>query len=354
MYVVKTLPRIRRKFFGKAPVKFLLANLVDVRRLGFDGVSRLTLSMTYRIVHTTEYSYQDLVSVCFNHALLTPRTVQSAFTSQWCHESTTLVSPKPDDVAHGTDFFGNHVQYFAIHTTHRRLTVKTASIVERTMLAEPTPERFAQSCAWNEWRHIGSGTCSGNHRKDNTLNTVNTVTMAQQFALDSPLVQASEQLRHYAAPSFPVGRPLLEAVYELTQRIYADFRFVAGFTTISTPLSVVLRERKGVCQDFAQVAIGCLRSLGIAARYVSGYIETLPPTGKERLVGADASHAWISVFEPSLGWVDFDPTNNQAVSNRHITLAVGRDYSDVPPLKGVVLSGGTAALKVSVDMERVR
>jgi len=308
--------------------------------------------MTYRIVHTTEYSYQDLVSKCCNQALLTPRTMQSAFTNQHCHESTTLVFPEPDDAAHDTDFFGNHAHYFTIHTAHRSLTVTATSIVERTLLAEPTPERFAQSCAWNAWKTVGSATSAGKHYEDSHYED-GTAQMAQQFVLDSPLIQASEQLRSYATPSFFTGRPLLEGVHELIQRIYADFRFVAGFTSVSTPLAVVLRERKGVCQDFAQVAIGCLRSLGIAARYVSGYIETLPPAGKERLVGADASHAWLSVFEPSLGWVDFDPTNNQAVSDRHITLAVGRDYSDVPPLKGVVLGGGTATLKVSVDVERI-
>ena len=134
------------------------------------------------------------------------------------------------------------------------------------------------------------------------------------------------------------------------QRIYTEFKYDPEFSTLATPLKEVLEHRSGVCQDFAHLAIGCLRSQGLAARYVSGYIETEPPPGKERLVGADASHAWFSVFQPGVGWLDFDPTNNQIPGERHITVAWGRDYADVTPLKGVAFGGGEHELKVSVDV----
>ena len=136
-------------------------------------------------------------------------------------------------------------------------------------------------------------------------------------------------------------------------RIFSDFKFQSGFTTIATPLSVVMKERKGVCQDFAHVAIACIRSLGLPARYVSGYIETLPPPGMQKLAGVDASHAWFSVYIPGSGWVDFDPTNNIIPAERHITIGWGRDYADITPLRGVIMSSGSHELKVSVDVRRV-
>ena len=160
-------------------------------------------------------------------------------------------------------------------------------------------------------------------------------------------------MRDYAIPSFPVGRPIVDAVDDLVKRIHRDFTYDPQFTTIATPLLDVLKHRRGVCQDFAHVAIACLRSLGLAARYVSGYIETIPPAGQARLVGADASHAWFSLYVPEWGWLDFDPTNNQMASDQHIILAVGRDYQDVTPLKGVLFGGGKHQLDVSVDVERL-
>ncbi|HQT25374.1 MAG TPA: transglutaminase family protein, partial [Burkholderiales bacterium] len=176
---------------------------------------------------------------------------------------------------------------------------------------------------------------------------------ALQYALDSPFVMTSSELMAYAGPSFTPGRPLLEAVQDLMQRIHADFTYDPGFTTLATPLSEVLAHRRGVCQDFAHLAIGCLRSRGLAARYVSGYIETLPFPGKEKLVGADASHAWFSVYMPELGWMDFDPTNNQIPADRHIVVAWGRDYGDVTPLKGVIFGGGDHELAVSVEVRNM-
>ncbi len=170
------------------------------------------------------------------------------------------------------------------------------------------------------------------------------------FALDSPLIQAQRGLAAYAAPSFTPGRRLLDAVLELMERIHREFRYDPEFTTLSTPLAQVLEHRRGVCQDFAHLAIGCLRAHGIPARYVSGYIETLPPPGKAKLVGADASNAWFSVFVPGIGWVDFDPTNNKVLASQHITIAWGRDYSDVTPLKGIIFGGGKMSMKVAVDV----
>ena len=174
----------------------------------------------------------------------------------------------------------------------------------------------------------------------------------RQYILDSPMIPTMPELRTYAEKSFPKNRSLLEAVEELTTRLYTDFTYDPNFTTIATPLADVIQHRRGVCQDFAHLGIGCLRTLGLAARYVSGYIETDPPPDQEPLEGADASHAWFSVYLPQLGWVDFDPTNNQIPADQHITIAWGRDYSDVTPLKGVVFGSGTHELSVSVDVGR--
>lgn len=175
----------------------------------------------------------------------------------------------------------------------------------------------------------------------------------RQYILDSPLIQAIPELRDYVEISFTENRPIVETVEELTTRLYIDFAFDPDSTTIATPLFDVIKHRCGVCQDFAHLGIGCLRSIGLAARYVSGYIETQPPPNEVKLVGSDASHAWFSVYIPNMGWVDFDPTNNQIPTDRHITVAWGRDYSDVTPLKGVVFGSGRHELSVSVDCKVV-
>jgi transglutaminase-like putative cysteine protease len=176
---------------------------------------------------------------------------------------------------------------------------------------------------------------------------------ARQFVLNSPLVTATPAFAEYAAPSFPTACPLLSAVSALTHRIFTEFTYDPEFTTVVTPLSEVFAHQRGVCQDFAHLTIACLRSLGLAARYVSGYLETLPVEGKPELVGAAASHAWVSVYCPDLGWIDFDPTNDLMPSDRHIVVAWGRDYSDVTPLKGTILGGGEPELKVGVTVKRI-
>ena len=173
---------------------------------------------------------------------------------------------------------------------------------------------------------------------------------ACRFLYASPHVNCSPELEEYARISYTAGRPQLDAALELTQRIFDDFEFDAKATEISTPLEEVLKGRRGVCQDFAQLMIGCLRSLGLPARYMSGYILTHPPEGQPRMIGADASHAWVSVFCPGLGWVDFDPTNRVLVQCEHITLGWGRDFSDVTPMRGIVLGGGEQELEVRVTV----
>jgi transglutaminase-like putative cysteine protease len=175
----------------------------------------------------------------------------------------------------------------------------------------------------------------------------------KQFTHSTEITAATDEIKNYASISFTTGKPLYEAVYHLINRIYTDFSFTPGFTTISTPLSVVMQERKGVCQDFAHLAISCVHSMGLPARYVSGYLETLAPAGKEKLTGVDASHAWISVFIPGMGWVDFDPTNNQLATEQYISIGWGRDYFDIIPLKGVIMSSSSHELTVSVDVKRM-
>ncbi len=176
---------------------------------------------------------------------------------------------------------------------------------------------------------------------------------AYQFVFDSPRIRARTEFAAYAFESFTRGRSMQEALIDLTARIYADFKFDSKVTNVRTPPEEVFKKRRGVCQDFAQLQIACLRSLNLAARYVSGYLRTYPPPGKARLIGADASHAWVSAYCPGMGWLDVDPTNNVVPSDGHVTLAWGRDYGDVSPLRGLVLGGGVHTLKVAVDLEPI-
>lgn len=175
----------------------------------------------------------------------------------------------------------------------------------------------------------------------------------KQFMTATNITASTDHIKEYASHSFLHGRPLFEAASDLMKRIHTDFAYTPDFTTVSTPLSVVMKERKGVCQDFAHLGIACIQSMGLPARYISGYLETLAPPGKEKLTGADASHAWFAVYIPDMGWVDFDPTNNQIPSNQHITIGWGRNYFDIIPLRGIILSNNSHELKVSVDVKRI-
>jgi transglutaminase-like putative cysteine protease len=287
--------------------------------------------MKYRVTHTNEFVYKTQVGLCYNEARMLPRDLPK----QKILSAALQIDPAPDDHYERYDYFGNRTAYFSIEKPYEKLVVTATSEVQ---VDPQEPLDNAPSLSWEKTRdHL---------RNDRSED----VTEATQFALDSPMVKTDEMLAEYAKGSFLPGRPLDEAVHDLMQRIYAEFKYDPEFSTIATPLAEVMKHRSGVCQDFAHLAIGCLRAQGLAARYVSGYIETAPPPGQERLVGADASHAWFSVFHPGVGWLDFDPTNNQIPADRHITVAWGRDYADVTPLRGVAFGGGEHKLKVSVDV----
>ncbi|MDD9975703.1 MAG: transglutaminase family protein [Candidatus Poribacteria bacterium] len=290
--------------------------------------------MNYKIVHKTEYSYTHPVNLCYNETRLSPRS----FAHQDCSESQFVVAPEPRECRERQDFFGNTVYYFTIQQPHNQLTVTVTSRV--SVKDREMQLNFAEHITWEEVR-----------QQLQTDQNPGILEM-RQYILDSPMVPMMSELHAYAEKSFTKGKPLLEAVNDLTTRLYTDFTYDPGFTTIATPLADVIEHRRGVCQDFAHLGIGCLRALGLAARYISGYIETVPPPDQELLAGADASHAWFSVYLPQLGWVDFDPTNNQIPADQHITIAWGRDYADVTPLKGVVFGSGTHELSVSVDCKR--
>jgi transglutaminase-like putative cysteine protease len=290
--------------------------------------------MRFRIVHTTRYRYSQPVTLCHNEVHLRPRSDAH----QTCESHQLNVEPGASRCHERIDYFGNPLACFAVQEEHEALVVTAASTVRLT--PRPLPE-FAGSIAWDE---LPQGL-----RSDAGEATL----LAREMVLDSPLASASRELREYAAPSFPAGRPLLAAVADLVARIHHDFAYSPAFTTVSTPLSEVLAHRRGVCQDFAHLGIGCLRSLELPARYVSGYVESQPPPGQPRQEGADASHAWFAVYEPRHGWVDFDPTNNRVGTDRHISTACGRDYADVTPLKGVIFGGGAHTLQVSVDVQAI-
>ncbi len=289
--------------------------------------------MRYRILHATRYTYSAPVSLCHNEAYLLPRPLLH----QRCQESQLEIEPIPTILREREDFFGNRVTYFAVQEPHTVLVVTATSQVQVNPGAPPD---LATSSAWETVRE----------RLCQDANSEGLA--ARQFVLDSPFVNTSQTLATYAAASFYPGRPLLDAVHELMRRIHQEFTYDPHFTTVATPVSDVFEHRRGVCQDFAHLALGCLRSVGLAARYVSGYLETISPPDQADLIGAAASHAWVSVYCPGQGWVDFDPTNDQIPSDQHITIAWGRDYSDVTPLKGVILGGGEHVLEVAVEVRR--
>ncbi len=307
--------------------------------------------MKYRITHTTVYHYSQSVGLCQNEARLQPRN----FWRQQCHSSRFEISPAPLDFQERIDFFGNRVAYFAVQQAHKKLTV--TAISEVTVFPKHNSQDSFTQPSWEQVRGLmqeaplpGQSQSQGmGQMQDQGLELLD----ARQYVLDSPMITTTDELARYAQPSFLPNRPLVDVVRDLMQRIFSDFTYDPSFTTIATPLSDVLAHKRGVCQDFAHLAIACLRSFGIAARYISGYIETLPEPGKPRLVGADASHAWFSVYIPGSGWLDFDPTNNTLPYDQHITLAWGRDFADVTPLKGIAFGGGQHTLSVSVDVLRL-
>jgi transglutaminase-like putative cysteine protease len=293
----------------------------------------------YRVRHRTEYDYALAATSGQTLAYLVPRERPG----QTVAFSDVRVEPSPDHRHEHDDVYGNHVVYFAVERPHDRLVVESLSAVDidpETIAPRPS-DVPAGDVAWDRVAAIVA--------EDRSPDGI----LALECTLDSPLVARTAALSDFARPSFPPGRPLVEGVRDLAGRIHREFTFDTKFSDLSTPLAHVLAARRGVCQDFAHLAVGCLRSLGLPARYVSGYIETVPPEGQPRLEGADASHAWCSAFVPGLGWYDVDPTNADAPAERRITLAWGRDYGDVAPLRGVVFGPpGGQELSVAVDVTR--
>lgn len=290
--------------------------------------------MIYRITHTTVYEYSEPVTVSHHVARLEPRPTNA----QREHEFSLAVSPEPSVRTSHTDYFGNRVCFFSVEQLHSRLEVAATSRVEVTA---PTPPVLEASPSWEGVAEMFRDPVSP------------VVADAYQYVFDSPLLRATPALAAYAGESFEPGTPLLVGVRDLTARIHRDFKFDPEATTVSTPLQEVFEKRHGVCQDFAHLGIACLRSIGLAARYVSGYLRTKPPPGQPRMAGADVSHAWFSVFCPHTGFVDFDPTNDLIPAEGHITVAIGRDYSEVSPVAGVVTGGGEHTVKVAVNVEPV-
>jgi transglutaminase-like putative cysteine protease len=292
-------------------------------------------SVILKVVHETLYDYAAPVSLSQQKLHLTPRKTQFQEYQSHC----IAVLPKPIELVTSADFFGNSCYYLSITEIHQQFLVQAESIV----LLYPRPIPNASMC----WTEVASSLVySGQVISDEQL-------LATRFLYASPHVELSQALRDYASAPFLAGRTVFEASLDLTKRIHADFKFDSTATDISTPIHQVLATRRGVCQDFAHLMIGCLRSLGLAARYVSGYILTNPPPGKPRLIGADASHAWVSVYCPLAGWIDFDPTNQCVVDRDHITLAWGRDFSDITLIRGVMLGSGDQVLKVAVTVSPI-
>ena len=286
----------------------------------------------YHVLHETKYTYQSPVTLSQQYLHLSPLD----FRYQHVLSQHLSVLPEVSDSVQGQDYFGNATRHFAITVPHQVLIVQSEFSV--ALGRRHTPEQIRKSLPWEFMRDTLQ------------FSKIRATQQACQFLYASPHVSCSRQLQDYALLSYTPGRPQLEAAMDLTQRIFEDFEFDAKATEISTPLEEVFEGRRGVCQDFAHLMIGCIRSIGLPACYVSGYILTHPPEGQPRMVGADASHAWVSVYCPTLGWVDFDPTNRCLVQNEHVTLALGRDFSDVTPMRGIVLGGGEQKLDVEVTM----
>jgi transglutaminase-like putative cysteine protease len=290
--------------------------------------------MKFRVRHYTEYQYPDPASTCYNRLCLTPVN----FEGHTCSESNISISPRPDEQSSRTDFFGNNLVFFAIYKEHSRLKVSSNSFIE---IVKPDLNELAirASVRWTDVLTRMNARSGVDHD-------------ALQYTLPSTFVPLSQLATDFARECFDSSETLWDACNALMMKIFTQIKFTPGFTTVNTPVEAVLKHKKGVCQDFAHLMITSLRGMGFAARYVSGYIETLPPPGKPRMVGADASHAWVSVYFPDVGWIEFDPTNKMVPSDAHIRVAYGRDYFDVAPIKGIVFNSGQQRLVVKVDVER--
>lgn len=290
--------------------------------------------MKYVVRHITTYTYDDAVSDSLGVAYLVPRSLPWQKVASF----DVTVTPTPVDSSSDLDFYGNRVTYFQVTEPHRQLVVEGVSEVESL---DPVYSDEALNRAWESLLPLRDPALPGAWR-------------ATDFALASRLVEQVPGARTYAAESLMPGRPIGEAVTELMRRVHADFEYDKTATTVTSTVEHILDKRAGVCQDFAHLMLACLRAHGIAARYVSGYLATYPPPGKERVVGADASHAWVEVWLGGEEWLALDPTNDQWAGDRYITVAWGRDYGDVPPLKGVIFTEAKrSTMRVSVDVAPV-
>jgi transglutaminase-like putative cysteine protease len=290
--------------------------------------------MIYKIIHRTTYTYKYPVSVGNHVACLKPRSLARHRLVQ----SELQILPTPATITERVDYFGNRLCFFTVEEPHNQLVVEARS---RVIMDEGAMSWPQQSLPWEE-----AVEAIADDRQPESLE-------AYQFRFESPRIRVRPEFATYALQSFTPRRPMHEALLDLTERIYKDFRFDSKVTTVRTPVEEAFQKRRGVCQDFAHLQIACLRSIKLSARYVSGYLRTYPPPGQPRLIGADASHAWVSAYYPGAGWLDVDPTNNVVPSSGHVTIAWGRDFGDVSPLHGLILGGGAHTLKVSVDLEAV-
>jgi transglutaminase-like putative cysteine protease len=292
--------------------------------------------MKYVVVHETKYGYEHPVGLSRQILHLTPRTLP--WQTVTAHEIT--VTPHPTDgLAALDDAFGNEARAFCIDVDHDELVVRAESSVV------VSPRNYPADDASPPWDAVRERLAYRAGKRPLAADLE-----AARFLFESMRVRNKRELAAWTAPCFPPGAPLLRGVRALMERIHSDFKFDPAATTVSTPVMDVFTNKRGVCQDFAHLMLSCLRSLGLAARYVSGYVLTRPPPGRPRLVGADASHAWVSVYCPEHGWVDADPTNAVFPSLEHVTLGWGRDYDDVIPLRGVLLGGGDHELEVAVTV----
>lgn len=294
--------------------------------------------MIYSIYHKTAFTYQDMVSFSHNLARLQPASTQT----QRLLEFDLKIEPTPFESSDFEDIFGNHNRHILIREPHKELSLVAESKVQIFPLKRE-----------EELGRLKSLSMSYEASRERLLRFDAQDIYAKQFLFESEYIRsASEDIKRYALDSFHPKRDIYEAAFELMQRVFSDFTFVSGFSDITTPVEDIFRAKKGVCQDFAQFCIAALRSLGLPAKYMSGYIETLPAEGEEKLFGVDASHAWFALYIPGAGWAEFDPTNNIVPHHQHITLGSGRDYYDISPLKGVLRSSGASRLSVMVDVRR--
>ncbi|MHA7652339.1 transglutaminase family protein [Mycobacterium sp. ML4] len=299
-----------------------------------NGWSAQPAAKRYRITHRTEYRYSDVVTSSYGRGFLTPRDSMR----QRCVAHELIIDPAPADSSTSRDTYGNISSYFHVTQPHRVLTITSDSIVD---VAPRASAVFSTGPAVQPWEHSRPSGAQG--------------ALATDFALDLTPPEITDAVRDYAAPSFEPERPLVEVLRDLASRIFRDFTYRSGSTTVSTRVNEVLAAREGVCQDFARLAIACLRANGLAASYVSGYLATDPPPGKDRMIGIDATHAWASVWTPQqpghFEWLGLDPTNDQLVDQRYIVVGRGRDYADVPPLRGIIYTNSKrSVIDVGVDV----